>query len=516
MVPTLQSTGPVHVNLAAARLIEMALQREEAALAATGAIVVCTHPHTGRAARDKYVVVHPGSESQVWWNDVNQPMMPDVFERIAAKVGDHLQGRELFVFEGAACADPRHQFTVRVVAERAWHALFATWLLRRERATPFQPAVTIWHAPTLQLDPAKDGTRTGAAIILDLDRGWIVIAGTHYAGEIKKSVFSHLNYALPQRGVFAMHCSATLGPGDDSALLFGLSGTGKTTLSADPERRLIGDDEHGWSESGVFNFEGGCYAKVIRLSATGEPQIYGALRFGSILENVVLDAFTRQPDYNDATITENTRGAYPLEYIPGAEPSGQGPHPRNVFFLACDAFGVLPPISKLTPEQAMYHFLSGYTAKIGGTEAGIREPQATFSTCFSAPFLTLPPVRYAELLRARLEEHRAAVWLVNTGWSGGAYGQGERMPLEVTRRLVRAALQGELAHVPFVPDSIFGVHVPGTCPDVPPGLLQPRSTWKNGADYDRQARKLADLFRRNFAANFGDVPAAVRDAGPHV
>jgi phosphoenolpyruvate carboxykinase (ATP) len=535
IVPELRAAGPVHLNPAPARLVEMALQRQEAVLAASGAIVAYTQPYTGRAARDKYVVVEPGSKDQVSFGDVNQPMAADVFERIAARTQKHLEEREQFIFEGYACAEPRQRLPVRVVAEKAWHALFAGWIFRRcavgqaaglpnagqssaetDNATGRRAprGVTIWHAPSLQLDPAESGTRSGAAVILNLERGWIVIAGTHYAGEIKKSIFSYLNYQLPQVGVLPMHCSATLGPAGDVALLFGLSGTGKTTLSADPERRLIGDDEHGWSDEGVFNFEGGCYAKVIRLSKESEPQIYNALGFGSILENVILDPQTRAADYGDASITENTRGAYPLESIPGAEPSGCGGHPSNIFFLACDAFGVLPPLCKLTPEQAMYHFLSGYTAKIGGTEAGIKEPQATFSACFSAPFLTLPPMRYAELLRAKLETHQVPVWLVNTGWTGGPYGQGQRFPLAVTRRLIHAVLGGELTNTAFAPDPAFGLLVPRACPGVPDHLLQPRSTWQSAADYDRQAKRLAELFKKNFAKHFGAAPAGVRDAGP--
>ncbi len=510
-------TVPPHVNLAPTRLIEMALQRKEATLTCRGGLVTNTQPHTGRAPRDKYVVADPGCQSQVWWGDINQPLDPARFERITQRVQEHLRQRELFVFEGWACADPRHRLPVRVIAEKAWHALFAQIILRRpkpEERGGFQPAVTILHAPGLLLDPAREGTRSGTAIILALDRGQIVITGTHYAGEIKKSIFSYLNYSLPQRGVLSMHCSATLGAAGDTALLFGLSGTGKTTLSADPNRRLIGDDEHGWSEHGIFNFEGGCYAKCIRLSEASEPQIFNALGFGSILENVVVDPATRQPNFDDDAITENTRAAYPLEHIPGAEPTGQGGHPRHIFFLTCDAYGVLPPLSRLTPEQAMYHFLSGYTAKIGGTEAGVKEPTATFSACFGAPFLTLPPVRYAELLRERLEKHHAQVWLLNTGWSGGPYGKGKRMSLSVTRRLMQAVLKEELGNVAFAPDPVFGVHVPKNCADVPAEVLQPNLTWSNPTDYDRQAARLAELFHNNFQKHFSAASEAVRNAGP--
>jgi phosphoenolpyruvate carboxykinase (ATP) len=517
-MPGLPTGAAAHVNLSPPRLVEMALQGNEATLTDRGALLTYTQPHTGRAARDKYVVADAAADRQVWWGDVNQRLSPDRFDQIKERVEQHLAKQKLWVFEGWACADPRHRLPVRVIAERAWHALFANIILRRptpaERAG-FQPAVTMLHAPALQLDPARDGTRSGTAIMLGVERGQIVITGTHYAGEIKKSVFSYLNYWLPQRGVFPMHCSATVGAAGDTALLFGLSGTGKTSLSADPERKLIGDDEHGWSECGIFNFEGGCYAKCIRLSEASEPQIYQALGAGSILENVIVDPVTRKPDFDDATITENTRAAYPLEHIPGAEPTGQGGHPRNVFFLTCDAYGVLPPLSRLTPEQAMYHFLSGYTAKIGGTEAGIKEPTATFSACFSAPFLTLPPMRYAELLRQRLVQSGARVWLVNTGWTGGAYGQGKRFPIKITRRLIHAALENELDQAEFTVDANFGLQVPKRCEGVPDEVFQPRRTWPSAEDYDRQATRLAKLFRDNFQKHFSAAPEAVRAAGPH-
>ena len=506
-----------HFNLPPPRLIELAVRRKETTLTDRGALLANTAPYTGRAAKDKFVVADPGCAPHVWWGSINQQLVPEAFNRIVERVHEHLRQRELFIFDGWACADPRYRLPVRVIAENAWHALFANIILRRPQAEErggIEPAVTILHAPSLQLDPVRFGTRSGAAIILGLDRGQIVITGTHYAGEIKKSVFSLLNYSLPQRGVLSMHCSATIGAAGDTTLLFGLSGTGKTTLSADPQRRLIGDDEHGWSEHGIFNFEGGCYAKCIRLSEASEPEIYRALGFGSILENVVVDPVTQRPNFDDASITENTRAAYPLEHIPGAEPSGQGGHPRHVFFLTCDAYGVLPPLSKLTPEQAMYHFLSGYTAKIGGTEADVKEPTATFSTCFGAPFLTLPPVRYAELLRQRLDQHHAQVWLLNTGWSGGAYGVGKRMSLSITRRLVQAVLKEELAVADFVSDTMFGLQIPKSCPEVPAQLLQPQLTWSRPEEYDRQAALLAKRFRENFQANFADAPEAVRKAGP--
>lgn len=513
----LVTSGPVHARVSPARWIEMALARKEGMLASNGAFVANTLPYTGRAAKDKYLVRRASNEKHIVWGAVNQPMEPAVFTHLWDRARGHLQRRELFVADGWACADPAYRIGVRVITENAWHAVFTQCLLRRlspDEEARFKPDLLILHAPSLTFDPAKDNTRTDVGVILDLDEHRVLIAGTAYAGEIKKSVFTYLNYWMPTRDVFPMHCSATAGTANDTALLFGLSGTGKTTLSADPERRLIGDDEHGWSASGVFNFEGGCYAKCIRLSRTGEPQIWNAIRFGSILENVVLDEKTRVPDYDDTTLTENTRCAYPLDFIEPLEPSSVGGHPRNLLFLTCDAFGVLPPLSKLNPAQAQYHFLSGYTAKIGGTEAGIKEPSATFSTCFGAPFLPRPAVDYATMLDARLKHHGAQVWLINTGWTGGVYGIGKRFPLEITRRLVRAALAGELDKVPFVADPVFGVHVPTACPDVPAEMLQPRNAWSNGELYDKQARHLAELFRNNFKSYESQVSAEVKAAGP--
>ncbi|MBI3412375.1 MAG: phosphoenolpyruvate carboxykinase (ATP) [Planctomycetes bacterium] len=515
----LSPRGSVYARLAPAEFLEHALARREGLLADSGALVAYTGAQTGRSPRDKYVVADPQFTDQIDWGSVNQRMEPASFEKLLAKVRDHLQTRDLFVFDGWACADPAHRLAVRVVAERAWHAMFGQCLLRRPSPSElngFQPRLTILAAPGLLLDPKADGTRSEVCIALNLATGQVLIAGTHYAGEIKKSVFTYLNGLLPQHGVFPMHCSANLGRAGDTALLFGLSGTGKTTLSADPERRLIGDDEHGWSDDGIFNFEGGCYAKTIRLSPKGEPQIYAALRFGSILENVILDPRTRRPDFDDERLTENTRAAYPLDYIPGAELSGRGGHPRHVLFLTCDAFGVLPPLSKLTPAQALYHFLSGYTAKVAGTEAGVSEPQATFSTCFAAPFLPLPPVRYAQMLHEKLNKHKAQVWLVNTGWTAGPFGKGHRFPLVHTRRLVSAVLNNELEKTAFTPDPVFGVLVPNACPGVPAELLQPRSTWKDQSEYDRMAHQLAKLFRENFEKYAVKVSAEVKAAGPKV
>lgn len=513
----LVNLGTVYAQLSPTRLIELALARREGVLAANGAFVANTVPFTGRAAKDKYLVRRPANDTQVAWGSVNQPMDPAVFERLWERAKTYLQRRDVFTCDAWACADPAYRVGVRVITENAWHACFTQCLLRDATAAElanFKPDLLILHVPGMQIDPVLDKTRSEVAVILDMDQHRVLIAGTPYAGEIKKSVFTYLNFWMPTRDVFPMHCSATVGNGGDTALLFGLSGTGKTTLSADPDRKLIGDDEHGWSAQGVFNFEGGCYAKCIKLSKSGEPQIWNAIRFGSILENVVLEEKTRVPDFDDATLAENTRCAYPLEFIDNLEPTSRGGHPRNLLFLACDAFGVLPPLAKLTPAQAQYHFLSGYTAKIGGTEAGIKEPTATFSSCFGAPFLPRPAVDYAKLLEQRISKHNAAVWLVNTGWTGGPYGVGKRFPLATTRRLVRAALSGELANVAFTPDPVFGVLVPTACPDLPANILQPSQSWPDAAAYAKQARQLAELFIKNFNTYEAQASADVKAAGP--
>ena len=512
--------GMVYARLPPAQLVELALLRGEGLLTEQGALAAYTGERTGRSPQDRFVLADADNHKDIWWGPSNRPIDPAVAERLVDKVRAYLQGRDLFVFDGGACADPRHRLRVRVVTEHAWQALFAHCLLLRptredlEAPAGWRPDLTVLAAPGLRADPKADGTRSGVFILLDLPRRLVVIAGTHYAGEIKKSVFSVLNYLLPRRGVLPMHCSANAGPGGDTALFFGLSGTGKTTLSADPERRLIGDDEHGWSDAGVFNVEGGCYAKTIRLSREGEPQIWNAIRFGAILENVAVDPRTRQADYDDDRLTENTRAAYPVDFIDNSESSGRGGHPANIVFLTCDAFGVLPPVSRLSRDQALYHFLSGYTAKVAGTEVGVTEPTAVFSTCFAAPFLPLHPTRYADMLQQKLEAHGSEVWLINTGWTGGPYGRGNRVKLGLTRAMVRAALSGELAKGPFAADPVFGVHVPQQCPGVPSDLLQPRRTWPSAAEYDAQARKLAGLFRDNFAAFAAQLPEAVRQAGP--
>jgi phosphoenolpyruvate carboxykinase (ATP) len=519
-VPGLLHPGTVHLRLSPAALVEQALARGEGTLTDRGALMANTGTHTGRAPKDRYLVVEPSSEKDIHWGPINRPMEPALFERLLHRACAYFQGRDLFVCDASACADPRYRLPVRVLADRAWHALFARCLLRD--ALPPGPdaswdgsaGLTMLCASGMRADPAIDGTRSDVFVVLHLGRRFVLVGGTGYAGEIKKSVFSTLNYLLPRQGVFPMHCSANVGRGGDCALFFGLSGTGKTTLSADPERHLIGDDEHGWSDQGVFNMEGGCYAKCIHLSRSGEPQIWDALGFGSVLENVVIDPRTRMPDFNDMGYTENTRAAYPLAHIPGVEPTSRAAHPRTVLFLTCDAFGVLPPLSRLTPEQAIYHFLSGYTAKVAGTEAGVVEPEATFSTCFAAPFLPLHPARYAELLAERLRAHKSAVWLVNTGWTGGGYGRGRRMALGSTRAMVRAVLAGALEGVPLRPDPVFGLPVPERCPGVSGELLRPRDNWPDVADYDTQARRLAGLFRANFEVYAGHVPEAVRQAGP--
>ncbi|MEI7685762.1 MAG: phosphoenolpyruvate carboxykinase (ATP) [Planctomycetota bacterium] len=513
-LPDVSYPGLLHIDPPAVRLMERAIARGETLLAVNGALVANTVPHTGRSPKDKYVVRHAESQDHIWWGEVNRPLDQATYAALKAKVIEHLSKQpELFVVEAQAGADPQNHLGVKLVSDHAWYAIFFQCLMRRRDGGAPAQNVTIYHAPTLKLDPAKDGTRSDVAVVLNFEAGEIVIVGTKYAGEVKKAVFSYLNAWLPRRGVLPMHCSANIGPAGDTAILFGLSGTGKTTLSADPERTLIGDDEHGWSEAGIFNFEGGCYAKCIKLSQKGEPLIWDAVRFGSILENVALDPITRELDYNSDAITENTRAAYPLDFIPGAEPSGRGGVPKTILFLTCDAYGVLPPLAKLTPAQALYHFLSGYTAKLAGTEQGVQSPSATFSSCFGAPFLTLPPSHYAQMLRERLERFKTPVWLVNTGWSGGPYGVGRRMPLEWTRTLVRAALAGTLDHVATAPDPVFGVHVPISCPGLPASAMQQRSSWSDAAAYDRQAAMLAELFKANFT-KFAGVSADVAAAGP--
>ncbi len=516
--PGLEGEWPrAHGNLSVAALVEQALRQGNARLVANGALDAETGARTGRSVRDKFIVRDAETAGRVAWGGFNQPIEPDVAGRLQERVRDYLRGRETYVVDAWAGADPAHRLGVRVVAEYAWHALFARQLFLRaspEDRLRFEPGFTVLAAPDFRCDPGRDGVRSDAAIIVDFGRRTVTIAGTKYAGEIKKSVFGYLNYVLPAQGVFPMHCSANVGADEDVALFFGLSGTGKTTLSADPERRLIGDDEHGWSDAGVFNFEGGCYAKCIDLSRDKEPQIYDAIRFGSVLENVTLDPTTREPDYADGGLTENTRAAYPVDYIAGATPEGRAGHPRTIVFLTADAFGVLPPIARLTTEQALYYFLSGYTAKLAGTEAGMgKDPEATFSTCFAAPFLALPSTTFSRMLRERLDRYGATCYLVNTGWSGGPFGVGERISIAHTRAMVRAALSGALVEAPTWTDPVFGLHVPVEAPGVPAAVLRPRDTWADGAAYDRAAASLAARFRANFA-QFTGVASEVRAAGP--
>ncbi|QOJ15937.1 MAG: phosphoenolpyruvate carboxykinase (ATP) [Planctomycetia bacterium] len=513
----LAHTGKANWNLSAPALVEAALRREEGVLSDRGALVCRTGPRTGRSPKDKFVVREPSSEKNVWWGDTNVAIDSAKFDALRSRLFEYLRARDIYVQDLYAGADATSRLRVRIITEYAWHSLFARQLFIRPPAAALadhEPQFTVISAPNFKADPKSDGVNSDAFILLNLGARLVIIGGTQYAGEIKKSIFTVMNYLLPLSGVLSMHCSANVGAAGDTALFFGLSGTGKTTLSADPERGLIGDDEHGWSDRGIFNFEGGCYAKAINLSEQDEPQIYAALRFGSVLENVIIDPLTRAPDYRNNSLTENTRGAYPLHYISNAVEPSVGGHPRNVIFLTCDAFGVLPPISRLSAEQAMYHFLSGYTAKVAGTEAGMgNEPQATFSTCFGAPFLALNPSVYADMLGQRIAAHGSRVWLVNTGWSGGPFGVGKRMKIPHTRAMVKAALAGRLDEVPTTPHPVFGVGVPRSCPDVPDDVLDPRNTWADKGAYDAKARDLANRFTKNFE-KFPQASAAIRAAGP--
>jgi phosphoenolpyruvate carboxykinase (ATP) len=508
----------VYWNLTAPELYEEIARRSEAVFSRDGALLVDTGEHTGRAAKDKAIVREPSSEDKVFWGEVNKEFPADKFDALRERMMAHTAGRDLFVQDTFAGADPLYRLPVRIVTELAWHSLFARTMFinpEESKREDHTPEFTIVNVPSFKADPERDGTRSPTFILMDFHQRLVLIGGTSYAGETKKSVFTILNYLLPQRGVMSMHCSANVGGQGDVAVFFGLSGTGKTTLSADPERRLIGDDEHGWSDDGVFNFEGGCYAKVIKLSEEAEPDIYRTTRmFGTVMENVVFDPVTRVPDLDDASKTENTRAAYPLTSIPNIVPEGYAGHPSNIIMLTADAFGVLPPVSRLTPEQAMYHFLSGYTAKVAGTERGVTEPTATFSTCFGAPFMVLHPGVYAGLLGEKIGQHKAACWLVNTGWSGGPYGEGQRMKIKYTRAMIRAILNGSLADVGTKPDPVFGVGVPSSCPDVPAEVLVPRNTWKDKEAYDRKAQHLARLFNENFRKYADGVSQEVRYAAP--
>jgi phosphoenolpyruvate carboxykinase (ATP) len=511
----------LHWNLTTAPLVEFAIQREEGLLAKDGPIAVKTGKHTGRSAKDKFTVKDEMTESVIWWNNGNKPMDPAAFNRLHEDFLIALGEKQtLFVQDLYGGSQPEHRVRVRVINELAWHSLFIRTMLVRPEAgelADFIPEFTIIDLPSFRADPERYGCRSETVVAVNFSKKLILIGGTLYAGEMKKSVFGLLNFLLPPQGIMPMHSSANIGPKGDTAIFFGLSGTGKTTLSADPNRTLIGDDEHGWSDTAVFNFEGGCYAKMIRLSAESEPEIFATTkRFGTVLENVVVDPVTRALDLDDPSLAENSRGAYPVDYIPNHAPDNMGPPPKNVVMLTADAFGVLPPIAKLTPDQAMYHFLSGYTAKVAGTEIGVTEPEATFSTCFGAPFMPRHPSIYGNLLKERIAKGGVDCWLVNTGWTGGKYGVGKRMPIKETRALLNAALDGSLKNAEFRKDPNFGFEVPVAVPGVDSKLLDPRGTWANPAGYDAMAAKLVDLFVENFAQFEGHVDEGVRQAAPKV
>jgi phosphoenolpyruvate carboxykinase (ATP) len=511
------SASVIHHNLSVPALLEQAIQRGEGQLASNGALVAYTGQRTGRSPKDRFIVRNAVTEQKVDWGTTNQPIAQSVYDALRQKVLDYLQERELFVLDARAGAHAGHTLRVRVVTEYAWHNLFARQLFIRldaDEIADFAPDWTVISAPGFKVDAQQDGVKSEAAIMLDFERQEILICGTEYAGEIKKAIFSVLNFILPQRNVLSMHCAANCDEKGKVALFFGLSGTGKTSLSSDPARQLIGDDEHGWREDGIFNFEGGCYAKCIRLSAEQEPQIYQAVRFGSVIENVAIEPLTRVPNYNSECFTENTRVAYPLDYIPNSVVGGAKGHAEVIFFLTADAFGVLPPIALLDSEQALYYFLSGYTAKLAGTEVGITDPQATFEACFGAPFLPLPATDYARLLREKIERHQTRVYLLNTGWSGGSYGVGQRISIAHTRAMVAAALTGELETTATYTDPVFKLRVPTHIAYVPSAILRPRETWRNQAEYDRLARVLVGKFVENFNTKFAAAMPELVQAGP--
>ncbi len=513
------NAATVYWNLPAPVLYEHAIRRAEGRIALQGPLVTRTGKHTGRAPHDRFIVRESSSSDKIAWGKVNKPFDEDRFDRLLHRVLAYLQNRDIYVQDCFAGASHGYQRSVRVISEKAWHSLFAQNMFIRptgEQLPGMKPDFTIIQVPDLRADPEIDGTNSDAFILVHFGKRLVLVGGTAYAGEVKKSVFSFMNFVLPQDGVLSMHSSANVGADGASAVYFGLSGTGKTTLSADPGRTLVGDDEHGWSDEGIFNFEGGCYAKVIRLSAETEPEIYATTRrFGTIIENVIMEDTTRVLDLDDASVTENTRAAYPITHIPNASPTGTAGHPSDIIMLTCDAFGVLPPISRLTSPQAMYHFLSGYTAKVAGTEQGVTEPEATFSTCFGAPFMPLHPTVYAKLLGEKIARHGVRVWLLNTGWSGGPYGVGARMKLPYTRSMLHAALDGKLDDVKYVRDAVFGVDVPVACPDVPAEVLTPRATWKDPAAYEAKARDLAGRFNENFKHYEEHVSAEVRATAPN-
>jgi phosphoenolpyruvate carboxykinase (ATP) len=514
----LDKAPTIHRNDLAPALYEETIRRGTGRIGVGGALIVDTTPYTGRSPKDKFIVRDATTETHVAWGAVNAPFEAAKFDALFDRVKQHLGSRELWIQDLRGGADPRQQLPIRLVSESPWHALFARNLFLRvegaEALAAHRPEFHILHAPSFLADPQRDGTRSEAFVVLNFTKKIVLIGGTKYAGEIKKSIFTVLNFLLPLRGVFPMHCSANVGKDGNVALFFGLSGTGKTTLSADPERRLIGDDEHGWSDNGIFNFEGGCYAKVIRLNADHEPEIYATTRtFGTVLENVAIDA-AGNLDLDSDVKTENTRAAYPIHQLDNIVPEGRAGHPRNVIFLTADAFGVLPPIARLTAEQAMYFFLSGYTAKVAGTERGVKEPQATFSACFGEPFLPLPPTAYARMLGEKIKAHHPSVWLINTGWTAGPYGVGHRMAIPHTRAMIRAALSGTIAEASLSADPIFGLRVPNAVPGVPSEVLNPRATWADAKAYDAQAGKLAGMFRENFKRYADQVGDEVKGAAP--
>jgi phosphoenolpyruvate carboxykinase (ATP) len=514
----IQNVNTVYWNLSTPTLIEEAIRRREGRLAHLGPLVVRTGQHTGRAAQDKFIVREPSSVDKVYWGEINKPMEQASFNVLYQRLLAYLQGKDLFVQDCFAGTDPEYRMPIRVVTENAWHSMFVRDMFLKaepEQLEKHVPQFTVIHAPNFHAIPEVDGTRSMVFVVIHFGMHLVLIGGTQYAGEIKKSIFTSLNYFLPQKNVLSMHCSANIGPNNEVAIFFGLSGTGKTTLSTDPTRILIGDDEHGWSDIGIFNIEGGCYAKVINLSPEAEPEIYETTRrFGTILENVGFDSTTCRVDLNDGTLTENTRAAYPISHVQSATRDGMGGHPNNVIMLTADAFGVLPPIAKLTPAQAVYHFLSGYTAKVAGTEKGITEPKATFSTCFGAPFMVLNPTVYAKLLGEKIAKHKVDVWLINTGWSGGPYGIGKRIKIAYTREMVRSALNGTLTNIQTRIDPNFGVAVPLTCPNVPSEILNPQNTWADKTAYDLQARKLAKMFIENFKTYEKDISKDIATSGP--
>jgi len=498
----IRNIGRAYWNLHTPALYEEIIKRGEGKIAHLGPIVVRTGQYTGRAAKDKFIVEEPLSKDRIWWGDSNQPFEKDRFNSLFHKILAYLQGKDLFIQDCFAGADPDYRMPIRIVTETAWHNLFARNMFIRPNNEDMKnhvPLFTVLHVPNFRALPEIDGTNSEAFVILNLEKKMVIIGGTSYGGEIKKSIFTVLNYILPQKNVLSMHCSANIGARGDTALFFGLSGTGKTTLSADPERMLIGDDEHGWSENGIFNFEGGCYAKIIRLSSEKEPEIYQTTRrFGTILENVGFDYVDGKLDLEDGNLTENTRAAYPLSHIPNIYKGAPAGHPKNIIMLTCDAFGVMPPIAKLSPEMAMFHFISGYTAKLGGTEKGMgNEPKAVFSACFGAPFMALHPARYTDLLSKKVEKHKVNCWLVNTGWTGGPYGEGRRMDISHTRAMINAALNGSLEKVKMTADPVFRIYVPSGCPGVPSEILSPRNTWSDKEQYDKKAEILARLFNEN-------------------